>query len=235
MSEDDLIKEIAKQLPVRAFYDDAIQPAAKQVGAFGEELMATLRLALFPVQYLAGLQKRYAKFVEKSVSRVAPENRVSPPPQIIGPVLQHIRFEPEGTQIDEMFSELLSTSMNSEKIADAHPSFPSIVSQLSSDEARALVAIKDSTINHVQKFELTNNLVYTKTESDDLARHVAFARNTDMYGAHLIQLGLIRLDMVRPVEPIFAGSKQTGGRNFYRYAFTDFGKSFMRACLGGRD
>jgi hypothetical protein len=45
-------------------------------------------------------------------------------------------FEPEGTQIEEMFSQLLSRSMDSERAGEAHPAFPIIIRQLSSDEAR---------------------------------------------------------------------------------------------------
>jgi hypothetical protein len=69
---DEFAKEIAKQLPVKVAYQDAIQPAAKQTGEFGEDLLKALRLALFPIQLAAGLQDRFRHFVRASVARDSP-------------------------------------------------------------------------------------------------------------------------------------------------------------------
>src|SRR5437016_2052486 len=100
-------KELARQLPVKAFYNDAAAPAAKQAGQFFEDVLKALQLALAPVQLLAAWQDRYRNFLNKSVRQVPEERRISPAPQILGPVLEGVRYDPEGTTIDEMFSDLL--------------------------------------------------------------------------------------------------------------------------------
>lgn len=136
--EKDIATEVVKQLPLKQAYEDTLQPAAKELGQIGADLVKVARLALAPVQLLAAYQDRFVQFIGESVRRVPEERRVAPAPQILGPVLEGIRYEPEGAPIDEMFSTLLSTAMDSEKVDKAHPSFPKLIEQLSHDEALIL-------------------------------------------------------------------------------------------------
>jgi hypothetical protein len=82
--EDEFAKEIAKQLPLKAAYEDAVQPAARQTGEMAEDLVKVVRLALFPVQLLAAAQDRFRKFVKSAVDRVPSEKRIPPAPEIVG-------------------------------------------------------------------------------------------------------------------------------------------------------
>lgn len=152
---DDFIDKIVKKLPVKQVYDEAVSPAAKQVGALGEDLGKTLRLALAPIQLGAALQDRFSHFIDKSVRNVPKDRRIAPPPQIIGPVLEGIRYEPEDTPIDEMFSTLLSNSMDRENYDKAHPSFPIIIRQLSGDEAIILMELNLRSYSTVETYEKT--------------------------------------------------------------------------------
>jgi hypothetical protein len=78
-AEDEFAKEIAKQLPVKAAYKDAIRPAARQTGEMAEDIIKAVRLALFPIQLAAMAQDRFRRFVRNAVDRVPIENRVTPP------------------------------------------------------------------------------------------------------------------------------------------------------------
>jgi hypothetical protein len=233
-ADDKVVEAIANQLPIKDFYTDAIKPAAKQVGYIGEEILKAIRLALFPVTLVAGLQDRYERFVKEAVSRVPESKRIPPAPQIVGPVLEGVRYEPEGTPIDQMFSELLSASMDSDRVRYAHPSFPIIIKQLSSDEAKILnsmfISHKHPTIVH--RFDLKEEgLAVTVPERNDLpVDGLMFPDNLIMYTDRLIRLGLIQLHAARAMEPIFVEGKQTGGRNHFVCKFTDVGEAFMRAC-----
>ena len=142
--DEEFVKELAKQLPVRAIYEDAVSPAAKQAGQIGADILKTLQLALAPVQLLGALQDRYRAFLDKSVRRVPRGDQISPAPQILGPVIESLRYEPEGTPIDEMFSQLLSSTMDRKRAHLAHPSYPYLIKQLSSDEANILFLLADS-------------------------------------------------------------------------------------------
>jgi hypothetical protein len=97
------VKELVKQLPVKAAYNDALSPAAKEAGAALKDVVKALYLAVgAPIQYLAAWQDRSRAFLDKAVRRIPEDKRVLPLPQILGPVLEGIRYEPEGTPLDEM-------------------------------------------------------------------------------------------------------------------------------------
>lgn len=185
------------------------------------------------MQVLAGLQDRFRHFVETSVARVPEESRVAPAPQILGPILEGVRYEPENTPVEQMFSELLSTAMDSSRLNDAHPAFPSIVRQLSVDEANFLAALADGKeVKRTMIFHLSGQLTQTTLESDGMSTscELRFSNNVELYRNHLEQLGLVRFDTIAAMAPIIENGRQTGGRNFLKYRLTDFGESFMRAC-----
>jgi Abortive infection alpha len=233
-ADEEIVKAIAKQLPVKAAYTDAIKPAAKQLGHLGEDILKALRLALFPVTVAAGLHDRFERFVKHAVARIPEKKRVSPAPQIVGPVLEGVRYEPEGTTIDQMFSQLLSASMDSDRLKDAHPSFPMIIKQLSSDEAKILNSMFASGEQPklIQIFQLRGGLAITSTERNDLpVTGLDFPENLSMYTDRLERLGLIRFHAEKPMEPIVSSDgHQVGGRNFLIRKFTEVGEAFMRAC-----
>src|SRR5262245_13574847 len=208
-------KELARQLPVKAIYDDAAAPAAKQTGQLLEDLTKVLQLALLPAQSLAALQDRYRRFLDKSIRRIPEERQVSPAPQIIGPVLEGIRYEPEDTPIDEMFSELLSRSMDRERVNEAHPAYPFIIRQLSLDEARMIKLLKDRQFDHVRTRDwdrATGLFSGGKVEVDEFPRDgLAFPDNVNFYFAHMTQLGLAGIYQEGNQEPLYdASNKQSG-------------------------
>jgi hypothetical protein len=230
--EDEFAKEIAKQLPVKAAYEDAVRPAARQTGELAEDLVKVVRLALFPVQLLAAAQDRFRKFVKSAVDRVPFEKRIPPAPEIVGPILEGVRYEREGGSIEQMFSELFSSSMNSERVADAHPALPLIIKQLSADEAAILRAIASAPkyFEIVTRFDLQGGLALSKLEKSEVPTNgLDFPQNEGMYRDHLERLGLIRYDTLKPMQAIIANGQQTGGRNFLVLKLTEFGATLMRA------
>lgn len=230
-------KELARQLPVKAAYKDLAKPAAQQAGQFFEDIVKVLQLALAPVQYLGALQDRYRTFLNKSIRRVPEEDRVSPAPQIVGPVLEGIRYEPEGTPIDEMFSQLLSRSMDSHRVGEAHPAFPIIIRQLSSDEARILKLLGASQYDFVYTSDYDNakNLFFgQKIQTDGLPRDkLAFPDNVRFYMEHLHQLGLAGIFQHGNQFPLLTEGKQTGVKVVSKYRLTDLGQRFVHACIAG--
>jgi hypothetical protein len=143
-------KELAKQLPVK----EAFAAPARQTGQILEDIVKTIQLALVPFQLAGALQDRLRSFIDRSVRAVPEERRISPPPQILGPIIEGIRYEPEGTPVDEMFSQLLSTSMDQERLKDGHPAFASLVRAISADEARILRALANKPITQVTTHKL---------------------------------------------------------------------------------
>jgi hypothetical protein len=136
--------EISRLLPVKDMYEDVAQPAARQAGTISADLMKTLHLVLAPIQYAAALQDRYRNFIDSSVRKVPEERRVQPAPQLAGPILEGIRYEPERTEIDQMFANLLANSMDKENVGKAHPAYPNLIKQLSRDEAVCLALMSET-------------------------------------------------------------------------------------------
>jgi hypothetical protein len=167
--DDEFAKEIAKQFPVKAAYEDAVQPAARQTGKLAEELIKAIRLALFPIQLLAAAQDRFRKFVRTAVDRVPTDKRISLSPEIVGPILEGVRYERQGGSVEQMFSELLTSSMHSDRVADAHPALPLIIKQLSADEAAILRAIASAPkyFAIAIRFDLRHGLAISRIEKSD--------------------------------------------------------------------
>jgi hypothetical protein len=236
-AEEEFAKELAKQLPVKAIYEDAAALAAKQAGELFQDLVKALQLALAPVQLLGAIKDRYRKFLDTAVRRVPEANRVSPAPQIIGPVLEGVRYEPEGTPIDEMFSQLLSRSMDRERVNEAHPAYPIIIKQLSSDEAKILKSLKSSDYDYVYTLDFNDQRKefygHRKVEVDELPQNdLSFPENVAFYFEHLDRLGLAGIFQVGNQEALFGGQPkvQVGIRSRCQYKLTDFGRRFVRAC-----
>ncbi len=233
-------EELAKQLPVKAIYRDAVQPSASQIGQLGQDIVKTIQLALAPLQVLGAYQDRLRAFIDRAVRNVPEENRVSPPPQILGPIVEGIRYEPEGTPIDEMFANLLSCSMDTAKLDAAHPAYPTLIKQLSSDEARILVELKQRQYEHVytRDFDANTRLFYgtPKIEVDLLPRdQLVFPDNVSLYMEHLNNLGLAGVFQAGNQETINGREgqhvgPQIGVRVRSKYRLTSFGEAFVRAC-----
>jgi Abortive infection alpha len=227
-------EELAKQLPVKAAYRDAVKPAAKQAGQLAQDIVKTIQLALAPLQFAGAYQDRLRAFLDGSVRRVKEANRVSPAPQILGPIVEGIRYEPEGTPLDEMFSKLLASSMDSDRLGEAHPAYPMLIKQLSSDEALILTMLKDSQYDHVhtREFNPATNLFHGLTiEIDNLPRDpLVFPDNVPFYMHHFDKLGLAGIFQVGNQEALFGDGRQTGVRVRSTYRLTEFGDAFVRAC-----
>jgi hypothetical protein len=234
--------EVAKQIPVKDAYVDTLQPGAKQTGRMVEDLAKTLHLALAPLQFAAALQDRYRAFLDEAVRRVPEARRAIPPAQILGPVIEGIKYEPPGSPIEQMFSELLSSSLDTQKVQLAHPAFPQLIRQLSSDEAIMLKLIHQSLAagrpyRRVAVHDLREERFYFKEielEEFPLDR-LRFPENLDFYINHLWTLGLAGSFEHRNQEPIFTGTaqrrRQVGSREFREYRITDLGGMLAKAAI----
>ena len=240
-----VIAELARQIPAKEIYGDLASPAAKGLGSLSADLVKVIHLALAPIQYAAAVQDRFRAFLETSVRRVPIEQRVAPAPQILGPIIEAIRYEPEGTPIDEMFSQLLTSSMHANKVAKAHPAFPNIIRQLSSDEARIIHMLAEQTFDRVstRDFDYNTHLFAGKlTREIDAFPKAAltFPSNLNLYIDHLHTLGLAGLFQSKPQQAIMGRDDrvpddankqvQTGIRIFESYQLTDWGSAFHAAC-----
>lgn len=254
------VTELAKQVPI---YQDAVQPAAKELGKGLEVIAKAVNAALVPVEGLVWGIEKIREFVHSRVSEklkdVPPDRIDSPDPHVAGPTLEALRYSGHHDELSEMFANLLATSMDRETAVNAHPSFVDIIKELTPDEAKILIALstKDSVPAVNIKMTLTKEGGYIVTHRnittlgvDAGCEHPKLASN---YLGNLTRLGLIdipfgeRIKDDKAYETILENSQikeiiatQTHegttkcDAEKRKVDVTDYGKQFIRACVVGK-
>lgn len=136
--------EAGKLLP--EVYKDALQPATREVGS---TLGRTVKAALAPVRALVWSWEQAEAWLESTVTErlekrgVGLDVVVTPGPQLTAGIIRGVQVSgPEAdSTLRELFGNLLATAMEQDRSGDAHPAFAEILSHLTSDEARILVAL----------------------------------------------------------------------------------------------
>lgn len=135
----DAVKGVLEAVPI---YEDALQPAAKQIGTSLETVAKAIHVALAPVSALVwGYDKirvYLADILPEKLKNVPPEQIISPSPTIAGPVLEALRFSAHESSLREMYANLLATSMDENTARNAHPAFVESIRQITPDEARII-------------------------------------------------------------------------------------------------
>jgi len=133
---------LVKAVPI---YQDAMQPAAQEIGKALGTVAKTVNVALAPISALVWGYDQIKDFVDNKVTEklqnVPEENIITPPPHIAGPALESLRYTGSIDELKELYANLLASSMDIATTKDAHPSFVEIIKQLSSDEAKLLTAL----------------------------------------------------------------------------------------------
>ncbi len=120
----------------KAIYDDVGHPILKEVGSVGESLMKFVAL---PFKFLGltadQLERKYANFLEETISKVPKENIIIPSAVIAAPLLDHVKFVFNEDGLSEMFSNLLANAMNKNIEKMVHPAFVEVLKQMSPIDA----------------------------------------------------------------------------------------------------
>jgi len=132
---------LVKAIPI---YQDAIQPAAKEIGKALGTIAKTVNVALAPVSALIWGYDHIKDFVDNKVSEklqnTPEENIITPPPHVAGPALESLKYTGNIEELRELYANLLASSMDIATSQMAHPCFVEIIKQLSADEAKLLTA-----------------------------------------------------------------------------------------------
>lgn len=130
---------LVKAVPV---YQDAIQPAAIQVGKGLETIAKTINVALAPVSALVWGYEKISVFLNEKLTEklknIPPERITTPNLLIAGPVLESLKFAANEEGLRELYANLLATSIDSKTAQNAHPGFVQIIQSMSPDEAKIL-------------------------------------------------------------------------------------------------
>ncbi|BDA94739.1 hypothetical protein E5AUHO_23280 [Citrobacter freundii] len=143
------VAAVAKEVPI---YQDALQPAAQEVGKALGTVAKLVNLALAPVSGLVWGYEQIREFTATKVAEklkdVPPEKIVTPSPNVAGPAIEALRYTGHEESLSEMYASLLATAMNKDTVQKAHPAFVDIIKQLTPDEAKIVSGFTASdTIN----------------------------------------------------------------------------------------
>lgn len=156
----DAVKGVVEAVPV---YQDALQPAVREIGRGLQTVAKTIHIALAPVAALVWGYEAVKEFVETRVAEklrhVPPERIKTPEPHVVVPALQALRYTGHQETLRELYANLLATSLDADTCRHAHPAFVEMIKNMSPDEARImrLFALRET-------FPLIDVHVFTKGE-----------------------------------------------------------------------
>lgn len=135
----DTVRGVVEAVPI---YQDALQPAAKELGTALQTVAKAVHVALAPFSVLVwGYEKikdYLAKVLPEKLKDVPPERIITPSPVIAGPALEALRFSAHEPSLRELYANLLATSMDERTARNAHPAFVDSIRQMTPDEARVM-------------------------------------------------------------------------------------------------
>jgi hypothetical protein len=130
---------LVKALPV---YQDAVQPAAKEIGKTLETVAKTVNVALMPLKGFVWSFEQLQNFIDTKIAgklKSTPENEIdTPPSNVVVPALQAISYSGDQPELQELFANLVAASMDKSTRKLSHPSFVETIKQLTPDEAKLL-------------------------------------------------------------------------------------------------
>lgn len=183
---------------IQEVYKDLAQPGVRQVGKALKTVLELANNALLPVRILNETARQFeeAKFrkIKERFSKIPEENIVEVAPEIGVPIMERLSFTSDKTLAD-MFVELLAKAAELGKVDQAHPSFVTIISSLSPDEAHLLRSLMGSRYHPFISIDLKSaDGVGTTTPHEFILkppRTVVHHQNLPLYLSNLIGLGLI--------------------------------------------
>jgi hypothetical protein len=245
MTDDKAILEAAKELGLDevlpTIYLDLLSPAARELGDRLATIAKAVKIALAPLEAAVWGYDRIRDWLSLRVTNLLAERGAKdikqPPLSVAGPLIMQMLFASEEPDLREMYAKLLTTSMDAQTTNVAHPSFVSVIAQLTPGEARILRHI--STLNQEWPYWMGTH------ETDELEAAMrqmcAEAGITDEAAADLYIENLLRLRVLRRF-----GSFQAEFNEAYQHyrdepainnynsdiiEVTCYGRALLQACV----
>lgn len=161
-------KELKEVLPLDKAYEDALRPAMKQIGLALESAAKVSRFILAPIDYIAAYSERWQRYLKRVAEKVDDGNLVEGNAETVIPSLEALSITNEEGIRCELLINLLAAAIDKTKQDLAHPSFPGIIKQLSSDEAVILYYLKMHETSIQQVYLIEN---YGQITIDELLKY----------------------------------------------------------------
>ena len=199
--------------------------------------------------------EKFKASLSEKVASVPENKRIEPEESILGPALEAAKYRIDSEELREMFAELIASSINIEKKEWVHPAFIEILRNISPDDARTLLQLKEWKDTHLIPIISVGEKVMSIP--NNLNHYCFLVRKYGLEKANvilfsLIRNGLIEINYVFNKDDVFQGftfsSMETEfvelremrhiGRNVgnpleYKYGtinLTAFGYAFVSVC-----
>lgn len=247
----------------------------KSTAALGDGLASAFNLVFAPVEYLGQsaqlacqyrIEKKqlsyqqnieaYKQELEDKVKKIPQENLIEPDFHTAYEALENSKSCITDEELRKMFVNLISSSMNSTTSDSVHPSFASIIKQMSVLDAKVLMTFKfrkDHPILELRERDthggyqtvMTNFFIYiTLNENEQIDLNITQIQNSI---SNLDRLGLVDVDYSKRLmnEQCYSDLEENANRLYEGHSIavenrmmqrgivflTPLGESFIRVCL----
>jgi hypothetical protein len=247
MPEEKAILEAAKALGIEALlptvYDDLLSPAARELGDGLATIAKAVKISLAPVEAAVWGYEKIREWLSTRVTSLLAERRakeIQPPPlSVAGPLVFQILFASEEPDLREMYAKLLATSMDGATSDAAHPSFVTVIQQLTSDEARILRHL--ASLNEKWPFwrgDQESGELESAMRQMCAGAGITDAVKADIYVENLLRLRILRRFTSSEAEYHPEGYNRYGdyGASISTYnsefiEITCYGRALLEACV----
>ena len=141
MDEETLKKIVDIAHDTKDIAKNAVEPASKNVGeALGTFTGFFANVVLYPLKCLnAKFEQKAIAFerkMQEKYNNIPQENRTDAPVNILGPVLESLKYNIDEEYLQNLYANLLATSMDITKQQKVHPKYVSIISSMNEIDAR---------------------------------------------------------------------------------------------------
>lgn len=185
----DIAKSIAAIVDKVPVYEDAIQPAAKQVGGSLELIARAIHSALKPLEAWIWSVEQLSKFVAEKVGKklenTPPENIQQPSTRIAVPLLEAVRYTGNDPDLSNMYANLLANSMDSSTADKAHPAFVEMIKSMAADEAKILNFLSSNSLYNayaILDLRIVNSSNFSFSKLSKSKSFTTFQRNLSVIG-----------------------------------------------------
>lgn len=257
---DESAKAIVEKLAVPV-YEDALSPFAKELSKGLVSIARMVNSGVFLVEDSVNAVTSVLRMTAENLALLPPKQISFDRPRVALQALNEAKFAINEDEIQRLFSNLISASLDKETSKLAHPAYIEIIKQLQPDEAKILRFMFNKenhrkghapTIDIFQQDLEDSNLTITSTRLEvNLICEDAGCDNPEnsvMYFSNLKRLGLLaptsgtsfpkeeheRIFSSEKVKEICSVNSHLNRVSYKsgQYSFTGFGRGFVDSCVG---
>lgn len=161
------------------------------------------------LQYAHDLEK-FREQLDQSIDEIPDDKKLEPSLQTTAQALENSKYCVSSEILREMFTKLISGSMNSDTASLAHPSFPEILKQLSPSDA---LLLQDLFLSSQSSFPVASMGVKIRGNSYQILYDNVFIHPSISLEREQISLSLDSLKRANLISINY--NKQISGDNFY--------------------